>query len=60
MAAGLDVEREKAAALSRIASAAHLSYAPADVRERIGQQEAEIVMLQNELRIAELKRQISK
>jgi hypothetical protein len=58
MQAGLEVERDKAAALSRIATAATITHAPLELRQRIGEQEAEIALLENELRIAVLKKRL--
>ena len=59
MASGIEVEREKATALAKLASAAFLSHASTELRQRIGEQEAKILFLQNELKIAELKKKIS-
>ncbi len=56
LASGIAVEKEKAAALSKIATAAYFPHLSADVKARILEQEAEIALLENSIRIAELKK----
>ena len=58
MQAGLEVERDKAAALSRMATAAILAHAPLELRQKIGEQEGQISLLENEIRIAALKKRL--
>ena len=58
MSASVDLEREKASSLSRLASAAYLAYAPQELKEKIGEQEARIILLQNEVKLAELKNKL--
>ena len=57
MASGVEVEREKAVSLAKIASASLLAHASEEIRSRIGAQEAEIVYLQNAVKLAELRQQ---
>ena len=56
MASGVEVEREKAVSLAKIASASLLAHASEEIRSRIGAQEAEIVYLQNAVKLAELRK----
>ncbi len=55
MAASLELEKAKSASLSRLASAAYLAFAPLELRQRIGEQEAEMILLKNELKSAKLR-----
>ncbi len=59
MSEGLEVEKQKAEALGKLASAAFLAHAPIELRTKIGQQEAELVLLTNEVKLASLKRKLS-